>query len=179
MVIALVGRRIDQPGLDAPIFPYEAIERVRRRIKHFLQAQGARVIVCSAACGADLIALEAAGSLGIRRRVILPFDVSRFRETSVIDCPGDWGLIFDKIIAEVTSDQDLVILSLEQEADESYLRTNEAILGEALSLAASNREPVNAVLVWNGISRGNDDITNSFARTARSLGLQALELSSL
>jgi hypothetical protein len=35
-------------------------------------------LVCSAACGADLVALEEAERLGIRRRIILPLAPSSF-----------------------------------------------------------------------------------------------------
>jgi len=148
-------------------------------MKQLFESREVRVLVCSAACGADLIALETAGSLGIRRHVILPFEADRFRATSVVDRPGDWGPIFDKIIAEVAANHDLVNPGLEPEADASYLRANDVILQEALSLAATNADSVNAVLVWNGVSRGDDDMTNSFGQTARSLGLQVLELSTL
>ena len=50
------------------------------------------VLVCSAACGADLIALQAAGRVSLRRRIVLPFEPSRFRDSSVVDRPGDWAL---------------------------------------------------------------------------------------
>ena len=98
MVIALVGRRIDPPDLAFPVFPYTAVQRVRKRIHDLLKDSDAKALVCSAACGANLIALEAAGELGIRRRIVLPFEPARFRETSVIDRPGDWGPAFDRII---------------------------------------------------------------------------------
>jgi hypothetical protein len=40
--------------------------------------QSADALVCSAACGADLIALEEAERLGIRRCSVLPFSPDRF-----------------------------------------------------------------------------------------------------
>jgi hypothetical protein len=179
LIIALAGRRIDRPGAKPPIFPYEAVERVRQKLKAFFEAHGITVLVSSASCGADLIALEAAGELGMRRRVILPFETKWFRDTSVTDRAGDWGEAFDRIISEAASEQDLITLALEPEADESYLRTNGVILAEAISLGISFEEQVNAMLVWNGVSRGEDDITNQFGVTARSLGLHVFELSTL
>jgi hypothetical protein len=47
---------------------------------------------------------------GIRRRVILPFAVDRFRETSVVDRPGNWGPLFDGLVADAAAHGDLVIL---------------------------------------------------------------------
>ena len=64
-----------------------------------MAAERAAVLVCSVACGADLVALEAAERLGRRRRIVLPFAAERFRMTSVTDRPGDWGPMFDRMIA--------------------------------------------------------------------------------
>ena len=177
MVIALVGRRIDQPDLTVPIFPYSAVKRVRERIHDLLTSSNATALVCSAACGADLIALEAAGELGIRRRVVLPFEPARFRETSVIDRPGDWGPAFDGTIKAVTAKHDLVNLNLEPRSEESYLQANQVILTEAISLAEATGDRVIAALVWDGIPRNDHDITSAFGDAARSLGLQLLEVS--
>ena len=91
MIIALAGRRIDAADADTQRFPVENIELVRRRLRELFERERPEALVSSAACGADLIALDEAGALGIRRRVILPFDRRRFRETSVIDRPGRLG----------------------------------------------------------------------------------------
>jgi hypothetical protein len=53
-----------------------------------------RMVVASAACGSDLIALDVAGELGLERRVILPFEPNRFAETSVEDRPGEWRTLY-------------------------------------------------------------------------------------
>jgi hypothetical protein len=60
---------------------------VRRRIVDLLAEEHTEALVCSAACGADLIALEEAERLGLRRRIVLPFSPRQFRETSVTDRP--------------------------------------------------------------------------------------------
>ena len=91
MIVALAGRRIDKPDADAPRFPLTSVDLVRGRLHHLLSVKKVTTLVCSAACGADLLALAAARDLGIRRRVILPFTRERFRVTSVVDRPGDWG----------------------------------------------------------------------------------------
>ena len=90
-VIALAGRRIDAADTNPPRFPLEAVPTVRRRLADLLAKERAVALVCSAACGADLMALEEAERLGLRRRIVLPFPPERFRKTSVIDRPGDWA----------------------------------------------------------------------------------------
>lgn len=177
MVIALVGRRIDAPGASVPIFPGSAVEHVRNRVYGLLSDEEANTLVCSAACGADLIALQAAGELRIRRRIILPFDPARFRETSVVDRPGDWGPTFDRILAEVKADGDLVNLDLASESDKSYFEANRAILDEAARLAQAASDRVAAALVWNGIPRADGDFTSAFGEAARSRGWRVLEVS--
>ena len=79
---------------------------VRRRIVDLLAEEHTEALVCSAACGADLIALEEAERLGLRRRIVLPFSPRQFRETSVTDRPGDWGPFFDRLVeaAKVAGD---------------------------------------------------------------------------
>ena len=179
MVIALVGRRIDPPDLTVPIFPYTAVKRVRERIHDLLRNSNAKVLVCSAACGADLIALQTAEELGIRRRIVLPFEPARFRETSVIDRPGGWGPAFDEAIKEAKVKHDLVNLNMEPRTEESYLQANQAILNEAISLAKASGDRVVAALVWDGIPRSDHDVTGAFGDAARSLGLQVVEVSTV
>jgi hypothetical protein len=77
----------------------------------------------------------------------------------------------------VKAKHDLVNLNIDKDTEESYLQANQVILNEAISLAAASGDRVVAALVWDGISRGDRDVTNAFGDTARSLGLQVLEVS--
>lgn len=124
-------------------------------------------LVSAAACGADLIALTVASDLGLRRRIVLPFKKSRFRETSVADRPGDWGSIFDNVTAEVEAVGDLLILDDVGEDEKAYEATNIAIFDEAKLLSIKTGTPLFAVVVWDGMSRGQGDLTASFANEAR------------
>src|SRR5687768_3128608 len=82
-VVAIAGRRIDAPGEKEPRFPERDAATVREGVKRLLKEQKVDTVVASAACGADIVALEAALELGLELRVILPFEPARFRETSV------------------------------------------------------------------------------------------------
>jgi hypothetical protein len=153
-VVALAGRRIDAPGADPPRFPPERVPAVRQRLLDMLAAERTAVLVCSAACGADLVALEAAARLGLRRRIVLPFAAERFRTTSVTDRPGDWGPLFDRMIAAAGAAGDLVVLDSSEGNDAAYAAANEAIIREAQGLArAAAGGPssrLHAVIVWEG-----------------------------
>jgi hypothetical protein len=181
-VVPLAGRRVDPPEADTLRFPPENASLVRERLRSFLQERRAAALICSAACGADLLALEAAAGLRLRRHVVLPFDPARFRETSVVDRPGDWGPLYDGIIEAVTRAGDLVVLEGAGEGGAAYAAANERILDEALRLAGVGAargskaahvppEKALAVIVWEGQSRGQDDATEQFATSARQRGL--------
>jgi hypothetical protein len=126
-----------------------------------LQHPGIGTLVSSAACGADLIALEVAGAIGLRRRVILPFPPHRFCETSVTDRRGEWGPMFDAVVADAERRGDLVVLDFDPcDRDEAYLATNRRILDEAQRLAGGAE--VKAIVVWDGVRRGGVDMTADF-----------------
>jgi hypothetical protein len=180
VIVALAGRRIDPPDADLPRFPLGNLELVRGRLHKLLSEKEATAVVCSAACGADLLALSVAGDLGIRRRVVLPFSRAQFRETSVVDRPGDWGSMFDAICDEVSAHEDLVILGCSKDDEAAYSATTGAILNEALQLQTAgkrkNDQSILAVIVWEGASRGEDDETASCAREAKSRGFATVEI---
>lgn len=180
MVVAIAGRRIDPPGAAEPRFPESAQAAVLSALVAALAESGAQAVVSAAACGADILALEAAGQLGLRRRVVLPSDPQSFRQSSVVDRPGDWGGRYDRIIAEVATAGDLVILTHpEVEGDAAYLQANVDIFDEALLLAGQLGQPLSALVVWNQVSRGPSDVTAHFLALARERGLRVREISTL
>jgi len=142
----------------------------------------AQTLVSSAACGSDLLALKAAGDLGIRRRVILPFDQATFRDQSVVDRPGDWGPLFDRILSEVGGAGDLTLLGLRPSDRFAYEETNRAILSEGEALAAlvdGGGGARVAVVVWDGRAGQRDDHTQQFFEEAMARGWSLCEVFSL
>jgi len=177
MIIALAGRRVDAPDAKLARFPStpENLESVRKRVLELLQAKRVSALVSSAACGADLLALSVAGNIGVRRIIVLPFEREKFRKTSVTDRPGEWGSLYDRILDEVQKAGDLQILNLKSE-EEAYAQVNHLIVDEAISLGQKLRVPVTAALVWDGKSRGKDDLTEEFGRYARSEEVAVIEI---
>ncbi|MBV9762270.1 MAG: hypothetical protein JO340_17050 [Acidobacteriaceae bacterium] len=176
MVIALAGRRIDAPRARELRFPIRRETLVAARIRRFFEERKASALVSSAACGADLLALEIAGQLSLRRRVVLPFPPSRFRETSVEGCPGDWGPRYDRVLSTV---HDVMVLGYQENDPSSYRRANQVILEEAAALARGLRQPSCAVAVWDGHSRGSDDATAQFLSVARASCFDIAEIQTL
>jgi hypothetical protein len=170
VIIALAGRRIDAPDAESPRFPLENLALVRERLAERFEREGATGLVCSGACGSDLAALTVAGARGLRRRVVLPFGRAEFRSTSVTDRPGDWGPVYDRVLAELDEARDVVTLAGHAAGDAAYALANDAILDEAAALAQQGATGVVAVLVWEGVPRSGDDMTAGFGDAARARG---------
>lgn len=172
-VIALAGTRIDEPDSTQIRFPPENEALVRSRLRELFKEFQTNTLVCSAACGADLLALETAEELGIPTRIVLPFDAETFRKTSVADRPGNWGERFDRLYAASKKRGAVVILTEQAKRYQAYILANERILSEAESLGEG---PVLVVIVWDGLARGSDDMTAQFADAGRARGLEVVEV---
>jgi hypothetical protein len=175
-VVALSGRRIDAPGTTPPRFPAANVDAVRGRIRAALERLGAEVLVCSAACGADQLALEAAGGLGVTRRVILPFAESRFRVTSVVDRGVEWGEPFDRMMAELRTANAVITLAGLEDATASYAAANLAILDDAQALGQAMKAAVVVMLVAEG-EAAYEGVEGSFAEEAKRRGLPSVSIS--
>lgn len=178
MILALSGRLVDRPGTAEVRFPLANVANVGRAIKALFRNRHVTGLVSSAACGADLIALSEAGSLRLRRRVILPFGRAAFRETSVVSRPGEWGALYDRILDEVDNAGDLIVLQNEA-GDRAYSAASDEILRQATALARDANEAAFAALVWDGAPRGEDDLTAEFGAKAARLGLPVMHLTTI
>jgi hypothetical protein len=176
-VAALAGRRIDAPDAAVARFPLARRERVRSQLLATLCDRRVRALVTAAACGVDLLGLEAAGEIGAGRHVVLPFDRARFRRTSVVDRPGDWGPLYDAILRDVEDAGSLTELSYDRDDDEAFVAANHAMLDRAAEVAASLSLPLIAVVAWDGTPRDTGDVTLAFRDEARRRGLEVVELS--
>ncbi len=164
-VTAVAGRRVDAADAKEHRFPPENEALVAWRIRNMLMGTASKAVVSSAACGADILALESAGGLGLERRVVLPFDRARFRSTSVTDRGPEWGARFDQILGQLDS-KDIIELNLEGDENAAYAAANVRIIEEARKLASdTDRFPL-AAIVWNGFTRGKGDLTDAFRQLA-------------
>jgi hypothetical protein len=178
MIIALAGRRVDAVDAKQHRFPPENVPTVRGRIRAMFEVRAAIALVSSAACGADLLALAEAGSLGLRRRVVLPFEREKFRTTSVTDRPGGWGPLYDRALNDVEKNGDLLVIQTSSE-DKAYAEVNHAIIDEAILLGQQLHYSVTAVLVWDGKPRGEGDLTEEFRVHARSKDVPVIDVMTL
>lgn len=163
-VAVLAGRRIDALTSGTKRFPLERITNVSRQIDELFVFEGVTALVSSAACGADLIALEVARARNLRTRIILPFDVETFKKTSVTDRPGNWEVSYYDAIGYAQGAGDLIVLGISVEDAAAFSITNQNLINEA-ALLAGDSKPL-AITVWDGASHGNDDATSEFRKLA-------------
>jgi hypothetical protein len=173
-VVVLAGRRIDAHDAMVRRFPMDCLADVASRIREEFQLLHSRTLICSAANGADLTALHVARELGMQRRVVLPFAIDRFRATSVVDRPGGelWGWLFDELIEEASNAGNLTILEgIFANDTAAFAATNARIVTDAIEFADAAGAPLAGVAVWEGASRGEDDMTTAFVDRMHSHGL--------
>jgi hypothetical protein len=176
MIIALAGRRVDAADAKSPRFPAANTQIVAQRIRTLFEQHRPQALVCSAAAGSDLLALEAAVDLAIYREIVLPFSPEVFRRVSVADRPGDWTRRFDRVLADLEPRGGITCLNARGQGEGAYLGANEVILDRAQLLGSEQNQPVWAVVVWNGVSRGDGDITLAFREAAKTANLPVIEI---
>jgi hypothetical protein len=173
-VIAVVaGRRIDLDDATLTEFPLSEISRVRSEIAATLQRMKVDLLFGSAACGSDILALQAAESTGTRAKIVLPCDVERFMQEAVTDRPGDWSSEYTRLIAQAAERGDLHIVDASNARD-PYLANNLAVMSKAEAVSFARRV---GIFVWNGISKGRKDATADLHRLAKHAGFELVDIS--
>jgi hypothetical protein len=178
MIVALAGRRIDLPHASEMRFPIGNVSKVQQRLRTFFSSYKITTLVCSAACGADLLALNIANELNIDRKIILPFAPAVFKMKSVNHCTGDWKTFFETAI-EADHSMDLLVMDLADDRQQAYEKTNVAILDTAEKLVQQKNEKMIVLIVWDGKRRGTDDVTAHFLNEAKSRKLAIKEINTL
>ena len=173
-VIVSAGCRVDVPDAQTPRFPPANVNAVRQRIAAFFTKESPSAVVCSAACGTDLLVLDVAGQARVMRNVVLGAQPTVFRKESVTDRPGNWGEMFDEVMRSAKVE----VLKLPA-GQEGYLQTNLDLLDRAETVAKKFETSVKALVIWNGQSRGSDDVTGHFLEQAKLRGIPVTQISTL
>jgi hypothetical protein len=102
-VLVFTGHMIDRAGRETSRFPAALEAAVRPAIRATIAAMRPLASYGSAACGADILCLEAVREIGGEIHVVLPFPAEEFRRTSVEITAGDWGARFDRLLEHADS----------------------------------------------------------------------------
>jgi class 3 adenylate cyclase len=102
-VAAFTGHMLDAPGRSPPRFPAALEDVVARALDARIEASNIGFAYCSAACGGDLLFIEALLARGAEVHVVLPFEREDFVATSVAFAGEQWTARFDRALARVAS----------------------------------------------------------------------------
>jgi len=130
-VIAFAGHMVDLPGRLAPRFPVRLVPQVQAAIRDEFARFREPVVFTSAACGSDLLLIEAALAHNAEVNIVLPFDRDDFIRTSVAVGGDEWIARFDDALARAHR---VVMATEEGYLGDEALFTHAAMLVEGLAM---------------------------------------------
>ena len=101
-VIAFSGHMIDHPSRASPRFPAQLEARVAAALREIIATLGPSIGFAQAACGADILFLEAMQDAGMQTQIVLPFPAAEFVKSSVGFAGEKWIERFERAIARAT-----------------------------------------------------------------------------
>jgi hypothetical protein len=149
-VAVFCGHMADREGREKPRFPPSAEGSVSRRIRDWLAANPVRVAFSGAACGSDILFLEAALEAEIEIHILLPFAAEEFVQTSVASGGVEWVERFRRVFERAST---LTIVNDEvADADGSVFDfTNRLVAAKGVLCADGLGMGVRGLTVWNGL----------------------------
>ncbi|MBD0336275.1 MAG: hypothetical protein ICV62_12360, partial [Cyanobacteria bacterium Co-bin13] len=149
-VVVFCGHRIDEPNRSWPRFPVSLEAAVYGAIKTRLRQFRGQVGFASAACGSDILFLEAIREVGGEYTVVLPYPQADFVQDSVQTmAEGNWVSRFEQVIAQA---REVVIASdCKPQGDQlTYEYSNRMLHGLAQIRAKQLQTDLVPLSVWNG-----------------------------
>jgi class 3 adenylate cyclase/tetratricopeptide (TPR) repeat protein len=101
-VIAFSGHMIDHPDRPSPRFPADIEAAVAAALRETVVSFGPSVGYAQAACGADILFLEAMHDAGMQTQVVLPFPAAEFVRSSVAFAGEQWIARFERALARAS-----------------------------------------------------------------------------
>ena len=179
-VVAFAGHMIDAPGRAVPRFPAALAPAVEVAVREHLASLRKPIVYTSAACGADLILIEAALEVGAEVNVVLPFDRQDFVRTSVAVGGEGWTERFDAALSRVAR---VIMATEESHLGDDVLFEYAAMLleGFATLRAAQLQTTPSMLCVIDPVADGRLGGTHSsFERWKRHVGTpQTIDLAAL
>jgi class 3 adenylate cyclase len=149
-VILFAGHMIDRPDRPSPRFPSELEPFVAKEIRNKINKLKPGFGFSSAACGSDILFIEAMLNIDAKVLVALPYEKEQFIRDSVDFVPGsDWRARFESVLARVAR----VIMVSTQRLEiggVSYDFCNDMLLGLATIHARRLDTPLVSLAVWDG-----------------------------
>ncbi len=172
-VVVFVGHMIDRPNRADVRFPPSQESFVAQRMREELEKSKPGFGFASAACGSDILFLEAMLERGAEISVVLPYNKEQFIEDSVAigSSAKKWKERFDNVLAKaarvlIASSQRLEIGGV------SYEFCNELLLGLASIRCRQLDSTLVPMVVWNRKPGDGPGGAASAVKSWSSLGLK-------
>ena len=166
-LVIFSGHMIDAPDRRIPRFPSEKEDAIRQLLETQLDAMNAGIGFASAACGSDILFLEAMLARGGAIHIVLPWPADEFVKTSVdLDGKGTWNKRFEAVLARAASVRILGQLYMPGSVT-GFEYCNLAVNGLARVFARSLDLEITPLAIWDG-QVGAPGGTGSFVRYWRS-----------
>ncbi len=149
-VVVFCGHMVDRPDRAQPRFPSHLEAAVSAAIRDRLRHLDVRLGYASAACGSDILFLEALRELNGELHIVLPYNREEFLQHSVNLIPdGNWGSRFERLMEQAT---EVIIASNQnrQENDVVYEYSNRLLHGLAKMRAEQLGTSLVPLTVWDG-----------------------------
>jgi tetratricopeptide (TPR) repeat protein len=178
-VFLFSGHMIDRPGRPEPRFPAgmerEARERIEKTLGKLEADANDMGIVPGAACGGDILFIEACLKLGMNVEVLLPFSDAEFIKESVSFAGDEWVARFYNIRnhPNVTIHYQLDQVGPLPAGDNPFERNNRWALYSALIYGI---DKVRAIALWDGKGGDGPGGTGHMVGEIRRLGGIAVHL---
>lgn len=151
-IVLFCGHMIDVPDRPSPRFPPELEPAVAAAIQNSLVELKAGIGFASAACGADILFLEAMLERGGEVNIILPHDKARFIADSVQIVPGgNWLARFERVICHDRARLSVASHSRVMDQSLAYEYANQFMLGLAAIRAWQLGTEVTPLALWDGL----------------------------
>jgi Adenylate cyclase, family 3 (some proteins contain HAMP domain) len=135
-VVAFAGHIVDRPDRPTARFPRSLVPVVEAAIRERLAALRRPVVFASAACGGDLLFIEAAQSLAAEVNIVLPFERDEFVRTSVAVGGDEWLPRFESALQRAAR---VIMATDEAYLGDDVLFEHAAVLVEGLAMLRADQ----------------------------------------
>lgn len=151
-IVAFTGHMIDHPSRAEARFPECLVPSVQAQMRKILDRLDARIGYVSAACGGDILFIEAMIERGGEINVFLPFRREDFVKTSVRFAGKQWEERFDRALEKATT-----VKYLTEEAhfgnNDLFAFAGTIIQGLCILRAQSMQTEPTLLALWDGKTR--------------------------
>lgn len=150
-VIVFTGHMLDRPDRPTPRFPASLVDAVAAQIKSRVNKAGVSYAFASAACGSDLLFLQAAIDAGADVQVVLPFSREDFFKSSVEFAGEPYAKLFWNMVDESSDRVRVTQLSTKPSMNvyKDFEYANRILYGLARVRSLELGTELSAMCVWN------------------------------